>query len=172
MSLWGTFANGIGVALQDALAAMKGGASVAQSAGVSSFRLAGQTVSITALIAQLDQLSKADIPGAIRATHFASLKDFLLSQQFPQDLVDIADLVGIIGLAFPPAAVAANDIRMIAMILTVSHSLIAGVLTLDQLFGIHPESVPGANPTYDGIFPSTNSPASRTNNGWPTVIQP
>lgn len=171
MSL-GTLANGVGVALQDALAAMKGGASVAQSAGVSSFHLAGQTVSITALIAQLDQLSKADLPGAIKATHFASLKDFLLSQQFPQNLVDIADLVGIAGLAFPPAAVAANDIRMIAMILTVSHSLIAGVLTLDALFGIHPESLKGANPTYDSIFPDANSGADKTNGIWPEAIQP
>lgn len=126
------------------LSALFGGADAAativKDAGVASVKLAGQTVSISALVTQLGALAKAD-PGTALVTslHFTSFKDFLLSQQFESDLVDVADLLGIIGLVVPPVAVAANDLREFATILTVIHALVSGALALGLFMGLVPD---------------------------------
>jgi len=113
------------------LSCAKTAGTIAADAGVATATVNGTKISITALVTQLDTLAKADPGGAlVTSLNFNSLKTFLLSQQFESDLVDIADLLGIIGLAVPPVAVAANDLRTFAMILTVMHSLASGLIAL------------------------------------------
>jgi hypothetical protein len=104
---------------------------IAESAGVTTITISGTKVSISALVAALAALAKENPGNALLTSlHFTSVKDFLLSQQFESDLVDIADLLGVIGLAVPPVAVAANDLRELAMILTVAHSVASGLIAL------------------------------------------
>jgi hypothetical protein len=145
-------------------------AKAAQAAGAASVKVAGQTVSISALIAQLDQLAKANIAGAVTSLHFANLRDFLLSQQFPSDIVDVSDILGVIGLVVPPVAIAANDLREFAGILTVLHAVASGLLGLSQFFGTYDPDA--SNPTLEEIFPNANVQVPDVWANWPGVNKP
>jgi hypothetical protein len=115
-------------------------AKAAKDVGASSVKVAGQTISLPALISQLGALAKNDPGGAlITSLHYTNLKDFLLSQQFESDLVDVADLLGLIGLVVPPVAVAANDLREFATILTVVHALVSGAISLGLFNDLIPD---------------------------------
>jgi hypothetical protein len=106
-------------------------ATVAKDAGVSTVDIAGQSISISSLVSALDALSKVDLAGTLSTNDFTNFKSFLLSAQFENDLIPVADLLGVIGLFVPPVAVAANDTRMIAIVLTVIHKIV----NLSQQFG-------------------------------------
>jgi hypothetical protein len=145
-------------------------AKAAEVAGAASVKVAGHAVSMSALIAQLDQLAKANITGAITSAHFGSLRDFLLSQQFPSDIVDISDILGVIGLVVPPVAIAANDLREFAGILTVIHAIAGGLLSLSSFFGTYDPDA--SNPTLESIMPNANAPVTDVWANWPGVNAP
>lgn len=109
----------VGSFLSGLVSVVLGGGKIAAKAastiGVTSVSVAGTKVSITAIIADLDMLSKIDFDAALNPVDFASAKTFLMSQQFPADVVDIADLLGFLGLAIPPLAVASNYVRYAAV---------------------------------------------------------
>lgn len=147
-------------------------ANAAKTSGLSTIDVGKTSVSVSALVTQLDALAKLDPTELTASFDFKTAKDFLLSQNFTQDIVLVADILGVVGLVVPPAAVAANDLRTLAMLVTVAQKFPLIVEMLNRYFGVKPESAPGQNPTYDRIWPSTLSPASKTNGPWPTAIQP
>jgi len=121
----------VGDLLDALLGSADAAATAAKDAGVSTVDIAGQSVSIASLVSALDALSKVDLAGTLSTNDFANFRSFLLSAQFENDLIPVADLLGVIGLFVPPVAVAANDTRMIAIVLTVIHKIVS----LGQQFG-------------------------------------
>lgn len=101
--------------------ALSGGkvvATVAKDAGVSSVTIGATKISVSAIITEIGTLSKIDFSSALDLSDFENAKTFLMSQQFPDDIVDIADILGAVGLVLPPVAVAANYVRYAAMAVT------------------------------------------------------
>lgn len=128
-------------------------AKAAQTIGVTSVTVASTKISISALIADLDLLSKADIASVFETGDFASAKDFLMSQTFDDDVVDLADVLGIVGLILPPAAVASNYVRYAAVAISGVQMAVRIGTSLDLFAGAVPDGrggwVPATNSHYD-----------------------
>lgn len=110
-----SFSTILGSILNAVLSTGKEAATVAKDVGVSSVKVGSETVSISAIITELETLSKLDFNSVLHPGDFTSAKAFLMSQAFDTDVVAVADILGAVGLVFPPAAVASNYVRYVAM---------------------------------------------------------
>jgi hypothetical protein len=167
-----SWSSAIGGFLNALFGSAAAAAAAAKTTGVPALDIGATKISITSLIGELETLAKVDWQGALTSLDFSNAKQFLLSQGFASDVVDLSDILGLVGLAVPVVAVIANDVRTLAMVIAVVQKIPALVSVLNSLFGVRPEVATGTNPTYDALFPSANSPDDKTNNGWPTAIQP
>lgn len=115
----------IGKILDMLFSAGSGVANEAQALGATAISLGGRTVPVTALINALEELAKQDFGSVLSSLDFSNVKAFLLSQNFANDLMPVGDLLAVIGLFVPEVAIAANDVKAIALILTLVHKGIA-----------------------------------------------